>query len=85
MVVSMENKPQRPALEVVIEARELRKGDRYVERGETGRVIGKFTVISDLERCKGDPSNVHVLVTRDGEKGERVACWFSGSPVSLIA
>lgn len=73
------------AQQVEVLALTLRKGDRYIERGETGRVVGRFTCVTDAEKCTGDPSNVHVMVMKDGEKGERVACWYGGTWVSVIA
>lgn len=85
MKVTMNGGHVREAQEVSVSAMELEKGDRYIERGETGRVIGRFTVVSDLTICTGDRHNVHVMVTRDGEKGERVACFFRETRVNLIA
>lgn len=84
MNVRIDNKPERPATEVKVAAFTMLKGDRYVERGETGRVIGRFTIVGDMEKCTGDRHNVHFLVVKDGEKGERVACFFMETPVSLI-
>lgn len=73
------------AQQVEVPAKTLEKGDRYIERGETGRVIGRFTCITSAEKCTGDPSNIHVMVVKDGEKGERVACWYGETWVSVIA
>lgn len=72
----------KPGMTRHVTAGDIKPGHTIVERTERGSVTMR-AVVTDTNKCTGDPSNVHVWVKVPKTTGEKLWCYFTGAPVEI--